>query len=102
HQRPDAVAHELGLDGPRARLSCRRLLAGVLGRARRDARLDASLYARSGALSSRRSLASILKMKARLVYSTGVGRVCPGCGWPERDCKCSTRAAVDSPVPRGK
>jgi translation initiation factor 1 len=29
----------------------------------------------------------------RLVYSTGVGRVCPGCGWPERDCKCSTRTS---------
>jgi translation initiation factor 1 len=35
--------------------------------------------------------------KGRLVYSTGVGRVCPGCGWPERDCKCSTGA--DAPVP---
>jgi translation initiation factor 1 len=34
--------------------------------------------------------------KARLVYSTDVGRVCPGCGWPVRDCKCSTRAAGDS------
>ena len=40
--------------------------------------------------------------KARLVYSTAVGRVCPGCGWPERDCKCSTRAAADSPVPAGR
>jgi translation initiation factor 1 len=36
--------------------------------------------------------------KGRLVYSTGVGRVCPGCGWPERDCKCSTRPA-DAAVP---
>ena len=36
--------------------------------------------------------------KGRLVYSTGVGRVCPGCGWPARDCKCSTRVA-DAPVP---
>ena len=34
----------------------------------------------------------------RLVYSTGIGRVCPGCGWPERDCKCSTRAS-DAAVP---
>jgi translation initiation factor 1 len=34
----------------------------------------------------------------RLVYSTGVGRVCPGCGWPEGDCKCSTRAS-DAAVP---
>ena len=34
----------------------------------------------------------------RLVYSTGVGRVCPRCGWPERECKCSTRA-TDAAVP---
>ena len=34
--------------------------------------------------------------KGRLVYSTGVGRMCPGCGWPVRDCKCSTRAADQS------
>jgi translation initiation factor 1 len=37
--------------------------------------------------------------KGRLVYSTDVGRVCPGCGWPPRDCKCSTRAAAEAPVP---
>ena len=36
--------------------------------------------------------------KGRLVYSTDVGRICPGCGWPQRDCKCSTRAA-SAPVP---
>jgi translation initiation factor 1 len=36
--------------------------------------------------------------KGRLVYSTGVGRVCPGCGWPDRDCKCSTQPA-DAVVP---
>ena len=34
--------------------------------------------------------------KGRLVYSTGIGRVCPGCGWPVRDCKCSTRAADET------
>jgi translation initiation factor 1 len=33
--------------------------------------------------------------KGRLVYSTGVGRVCPGCGWPARDCRCSQQAAAD-------
>ena len=27
---------------------------------------------------------------ARLVYSSNVGRVCPGCGWPASDCKCSS------------
>ncbi|MGB7220307.1 MAG: hypothetical protein WBD07_16025 [Vicinamibacterales bacterium] len=36
--------------------------------------------------------------KGRLVYSTDVGRVCPGCGWPARDCKCSDRAASE-PLP---
>ena len=33
----------------------------------------------------------------RLVYSTGAGRICPGCGWPARDCKCSK--TTDQPVP---
>ena len=27
----------------------------------------------------------------RLVYSTAVGRVCATCGWPERECKCSSK-----------
>ena len=36
--------------------------------------------------------------KGRLVYSTDVGRVCPGCGWPARDCQCSTRTASE-PLP---
>ena len=35
----------------------------------------------------------------RLVYSTGVGKICEGCGWPERDCKCSSRAAASESVP---
>ena len=34
--------------------------------------------------------------KARLVYSTGHGRICVGCGWPERECKCSQRAPGDA------
>ena len=25
----------------------------------------------------------------RVVYSSGKGRVCPGCGWPAEDCRCS-------------
>jgi translation initiation factor 1 len=29
----------------------------------------------------------------RIVYSTDAGRVCPGCGWPARDCTCSTSVA---------
>jgi translation initiation factor 1 len=34
----------------------------------------------------------------RIVYSTGIGRVCPGCGWPEKDCKCSSKRQADEPV----
>jgi hypothetical protein len=34
--------------------------------------------------------------KGRLVYSTGVGAICPGCGWPERDCTCSQSTATES------
>ena len=30
------------------------------------------------------------------MYSTGVGRICPGCGWPVSDCKCSVLAATAS------
>ncbi len=37
--------------------------------------------------------------KGRLVYSTGVGSICPGCGWPERDCKCSRKAAAKESIP---
>lgn len=36
---------------------------------------------------------------SRTVYSTGMGRVCSGCGWPEHDCKCSSRIGPEDPVP---
>jgi translation initiation factor 1 len=36
--------------------------------------------------------------KGRLVYSTNLGRVCAGCGWPTRDCKCNQQAD-DEPIP---
>jgi len=36
---------------------------------------------------------------SRPVYSTGTGRVCPTCGWPDRECKCSSQFARDEPVP---
>jgi translation initiation factor 1 len=29
----------------------------------------------------------------RLVYSSGRGRICPGCGWPADTCTCSKNAA---------
>jgi translation initiation factor 1 len=34
--------------------------------------------------------------EGRIVYSTGVGKICPGCGWPAKDCKCSKRNASES------
>ena len=35
----------------------------------------------------------------RVVYSTGVGKVCPGCGWPAKDCKCSSQRGGDQSIP---
>ena len=35
----------------------------------------------------------------RTVYSTATGGVCPACGWPQRDCKCSSQLARDEPLP---
>jgi translation initiation factor 1 len=36
----------------------------------------------------------------RLVYSSGQGRLCPGCGWPQDDCHCSKNLpAPDEAVP---
>lgn len=32
----------------------------------------------------------------RLVYSTRQGTICPGCGWPVDDCKCSKTLATES------
>jgi translation initiation factor 1 len=34
---------------------------------------------------------------SRLVYSSAAGRVCPGCGQPERGCRCGERSSA--PVP---
>jgi translation initiation factor 1 len=36
---------------------------------------------------------------ARIVYSTETGGTCPKCGWPQRDCKCSSQFAKDERVP---
>ena len=34
---------------------------------------------------------------ARTVYSTGAGRICPRCSWPEANCQCSRKA--EDPIP---
>ena len=36
---------------------------------------------------------------ARLVYSTSTDGKCPVCGWPLRNCQCSSRRAATEPVP---
>ena len=36
---------------------------------------------------------------ARPVYSTSSGSLCPTCGWPVRDCKCSHQFAKEDAVP---
>ena len=42
---------------------------------------------------------NIRRMRPRVVYSSGVGRVCPGCGWPASQCKCSRPGEQNSEVP---
>jgi len=38
--------------------------------------------------------------KGRLVYASDRGRVCAGCGWPENDCRCASRASAgDETIP---
>ena len=41
-----------------------------------------------------------LKNNARIVYSTDTGGTCPTCGWPQRNCQCSTNRKSDEPIPR--
>ncbi len=38
-------------------------------------------------------------MTSKPVFSTGIGRICSGCGWPERDCKCSSSRRAAEAVP---
>src|SRR5688500_6788582 len=39
------------------------------------------------------------RSNSKPVYHTTTGRLCSGCGWPERDCKCSSTIGRDEPVP---
>jgi translation initiation factor 1 len=38
------------------------------------------------------------RASARLVFSTGTGRVCPGCGWPADNCRCSRKTPAAIPT----
>jgi len=35
--------------------------------------------------------------KARTVFSTELGRVCPRCGWPEKNCSCAVASEESVP-----
>lgn len=35
----------------------------------------------------------------RTVYSTSSGRICTKCGWPEHDCRCSSRFQKAEAIP---
>ncbi|HVE65622.1 MAG TPA: stress response translation initiation inhibitor YciH [Thermoanaerobaculia bacterium] len=35
----------------------------------------------------------------RLVYSSGTGRMCAKCGWPEINCHCASNLPAAEPVP---
>ena len=39
------------------------------------------------------------KSNARLIYSTDTGGKCPVCGWPQRNCQCSSRRDTTEAVP---
>ena len=34
----------------------------------------------------------------KTVYSTDKGRLCPKCGWPEKDCRCSSNLEQEVPA----
>lgn len=38
---------------------------------------------------------------SRIVYSSGQGRVCPGCGFPTNACRCKALAAARPAAPAG-
>src|SRR5687767_12926324 len=46
-------------------------------------------------------VSSILRVKSntRLVYSTATDGKCAVCGWPQRDCKCSSQRAANATIP---
>ena len=53
----------------------------------------------STAVGDRPRYPGVMKQRrpGRTVYSTLTGRICPRCGWPEKDCHCSSN--LEQPVP---
>jgi translation initiation factor 1 len=45
------------------------------------------------------SLKNNARPPVRLVYSTATAGKCPGCGWPQRDCKCSSQRPANGAIP---
>jgi translation initiation factor 1 len=41
----------------------------------------------------------VVTSNARTVYSTKTAGKCPVCGWPQRDCKCSSQFVKEEPIP---
>ena len=39
------------------------------------------------------------KSNARVVYSTETAGKCPVCGWPQRNCQCSSRREAAAAIP---
>jgi translation initiation factor 1 len=37
---------------------------------------------------------------SRLVFSTSIGRMCPGCGFPQQSCRCGKPDGVSPSLPR--
>ena len=40
-----------------------------------------------------------MSSNSRTIYSTAHGSVCPKCGWPAHDCRCSSQFAANEPLP---
>ena len=58
---------------------------------------DTASLRRASLLAHDRAMAR--RGNTRIVYSTDVGRICPGCGWPASNCRCSEGAAATEVVP---
>ena len=42
---------------------------------------------------------AVVMSDTKTVYSTGTGGVCPTCGWPQRNCQCSSQFAREEALP---